>query len=170
MKTLLLVLFALLLTSSTGSYGTPSDSVFKDTLKKNTTSVKVTAPIINKDELKENLFRKIVSLTFLLTLYIFAVIGMIIRWYFDTRKGIKKNEGTPNKFNLQYWIHDNLQVKIISLFANFLVLFIIFRFTGEIYNFELSMFTAFIIGFCFDFFIDKLRNLSPTTVLESLKK
>lgn len=139
---------------------------FKDTLQaKNDTIVKQ-QDYINKKELEDNILGTM-SLTFLLSVYLFAFCGIFLRWAYQARKGAKTNENSPNNVNIKYWIQNNLFDKAINLFFNFVALFIIFRFAGEIYNLTLTMLTAFFVGMFLDIFIEKLMNINYSQIFKA---
>ena len=43
-----------------------------------------------------------------LSCFVFAFIGLFLRWYWKAKKGIKNNPTSPIKFSWQYWFSDNL--------------------------------------------------------------
>lgn len=88
--------------------------------------------------------------------YIFVFMGLVIKWYIQIRKGVKTNPNSPDKFNLNYFIANNLFTKLFGIFASIIITFVALRFSVEIFNIPLSMFFAFLLGISFDFVIDKV--------------
>ena len=93
--------------------------------------------------------------------FIFGYLGMLLRWIWTTLRGWKTSYRTPKKFSWSFWFRDNLGVKLLSFFGNTIVMFVFFRFTDELVGEALSMFIAFVIGLCVDYFADMLKNISP---------
>jgi hypothetical protein len=97
------------------------------------------------------------SFNLLIAAYIMAFLGITFRWAITVTKAIKKIDNkTPNKFSLH---HFNLKAKIASVLLTIITLFVLFRFSGEIYNMELSMFVAFIGGMSIDILVSKISLL-----------
>lgn len=92
--------------------------------------------------------------------YIFAFIGMFIRWFFKTKYAVRYNRNTPNRFILSYWIKNNLMNKLVALIATILTIYIILRFPYDLGGWKFSMWFAFLVGLCFDYFVDLLKNLN----------
>jgi hypothetical protein len=104
-----------------------------------------------------------ISVADYLTFFFFAFIGLFFRWYFTAKKAIKTNPLTPAKFNIWYWLRDNLEPKLLSGIVTFLVLFISIRFAVNLVGYSASYFYALGVGICFDYFVDLIKNLRPTT-------
>jgi len=94
----------------------------------------------------------------LVATYVFAIVGIFIRWYFDTRKSIKVNPVTPRKFDFVYWLQNNLWKKIVSICAVFAIIFVLIRFPSDWGIEYVGYFGALLIGVFFDYFIDKINN------------
>lgn len=93
--------------------------------------------------------------------FVFAFIGMLIRWFITTRKGVKTSSDTPNKFNLWFWLRDNAKDKLLTIAGTIAVIFVFMRFPYDLAGWEFSMFFAFIVGLFLDYFIDLLEKLKP---------
>lgn len=94
--------------------------------------------------------------------FIFVLIGLFIRWFYTTRKGIKKiDNNTPMKFDLVYWIKDNIIPKSLSILVTFLIVFVTLRFPMEIVGIQFSMFYCLLVGLGLDYIIDKIKKLKP---------
>jgi hypothetical protein len=141
----------------------------KDTVIVQDSIIKKQKDIIDKSELSKNILGNM-SLTFLVSIYIFALMGMFLRWGRNTAKAIKNDETTPNKFSFKYWIINNLFPKIRNMLLTLVALFAIFRFIGELYNMVLTLSLAFAIGLTFDYFFDKLMSFDVKTIIGSLSK
>ena len=97
------------------------------------------------------------SYNLIIAAYIMAGLGLLFRWGITVTKGIARTDNkTPNKFS---WKHFNLRAKIASIVVTLIALFVLFRFTGQIYNMELSMFIAFVGGLGIDVVISKISIL-----------
>jgi len=101
------------------------------------------------------------SLSDYLTGFIFAFIGMFLRWYYKTRKSIKYNPETPNRFIFSYWIKDNLLPKLLSILSTLVVIFITLRFPTELISINFSFWYAFVVGLSLDYFVDKIKKIKP---------
>jgi len=102
------------------------------------------------------MIREIVSALFgtltpveLITSFIFASLGIFIKWYFQTKAAVKHNPETPHQFSLCYW-WDNNKPKMIAFLATIAVLFVTIRFPKEIIGMEWSYAYALIVGLSFD--------------------
>lgn len=93
--------------------------------------------------------------------FVFAFIGMLIRWFITTRKGVKTSSDTPNKFNVWFWLRDNAKDKLLTIAGTIAVIFVFMRFPYDLAGWEFSMFFAFIVGLFLDYFIDLLEKLKP---------
>lgn len=109
------------------------------------------------------------SLNKLIGGYIFVTIGLLIRWIIFTKKGVKKNERTPERFSLMFWIKDNLLPKLTSLLGMILLTFIIFRFAEQYIGQVFSMAGALAVGLGWDYYVDKMKNLQPDRVVNKIK-
>ncbi len=110
-----------------------------------------------KDLIDQVLGESLTPVTLVAT-YIFATIGLFIRWYFDTRKGVKKNLDTPRKFSMPYWLKNNLWHKVVSVFAVYSVIFVLVRFPADWGLEYVGYFGALIIGVAFDYFVDSIKK------------
>jgi len=72
------------------------------------------------------------NITTLVVCYIFSFIGMFYNWITTTRRSMKHNRNTPNKFSLIYWIENNIKHKLISWFGNIITIFLLLRFGEEL--------------------------------------
>ena len=112
---------------------------------------------------KQELINYVLGANMTAELYIaalfFVIIGLVIKWYIQVKKGVKTNENTPDYFSWKYFLKQNLFAKLFSLFANICIAFVSLRFCQEIFNIPLSMFVALCMGLFFDFIIDKIKGL-----------
>ena len=104
-----------------------------------------------------------------LTFFFFAFIGLFFRWYFTARRAIKNNPLTPFKFNIWYWLRDNLEPKLLSGLVTCLVIFISIRFAVNLVGYNASYFYALIVGIAFDYFVDLIKNLRPVKTVTTEK-
>ncbi len=81
---------------------------------------------------------------------LFVLFGLIIKWYIEINRSIKKSPDTPNKWDWKYFIQNNLFKKSFSILANFIIALAALRFCTEIFNIPLSMGVAFAFGIGFD--------------------
>lgn len=95
--------------------------------------------------------------------FVFAFMGLFIKWYYVTKKGVKYSEKSPEKFNADYWISDNFYNKILSILFTYVALFLLLRFSNDILGFELTMFVSLVIGLTFEAMVEKLVNLTVKT-------
>lgn len=105
------------------------------------------------------LLGKELTTVILATSYIFAGIGIFLRWYWMYQRRGKPNPHTPHKFILSYWIRDNFVPAIVGIFATFILIFISLRFPKEIFGTAVSYMYAFMVGMSLDFVASKLKKL-----------
>ena len=98
----------------------------------------------------------------LLVAYIFAYIGIFFRWFWMYQTKGKIDPTTPVKFNLNYWLRDNLLPKLFSVMATFLLIFISLRFAQELIGNVFSYWYALGVGLGLDYFASLLKKLSKT--------
>ena len=100
--------------------------------------------------------------------YIFAFIGMFLNWYIRTQRGIKYSEKSPGTFSFTYWVRDNIISVLLSALGTLVILFVFFRFFDYFFvDFgEITVFAAFLIGYFFDIFVNKLKSLKPPSFKE----
>lgn len=110
-------------------------------------------------QLMSNLLGENLDLVGYISCFIFSCIGLFLRWYWTSRKGIKNNPDSPNTFSWGYWLNNNILPKLVSVMATFLIIFLSLRFSFEIIGLLPSMFLSLLIGLCFDVISDKLKNL-----------
>jgi hypothetical protein len=91
--------------------------------------------------------------------FLFAFIGLFLRWYWRSRKGVKNNPNSPNKFHWGYWLNRNLLPKLFSCMATFLIIFLSLRFSFELVGLLPSMILSLIVGLSIDKVSDLLKNL-----------
>jgi len=102
--------------------------------------------------------------------FIFAGVGIFIRWYITTRRGIRRSKRTPQKFNLWYWLRDNILKKLLTILGTTAVIFIFLRFSVEFFGKPASMFLSFLIGLFLDYLIDYLDKLRPDVMFSQKNK
>lgn len=90
--------------------------------------------------------------------FLFVLMGLVIKWYFQIKSAVKTKENTPKRFSWNYFISDNLFTKLFSILANFIICFVALRFSTEIFNVPVSMIFALTIGLGFDVVVDKMRS------------
>ena len=93
--------------------------------------------------------------------FFFAFLGMFLRWVWHTNKAIQSNDTTPWKFDLAYWLRDNLLSKSLSIITTLIVIFISLRFSRDLMGVYFSCFYAFTVGLFLDFIVNKLKQLQP---------
>lgn len=89
---------------------------------------------------------------------VFVLFGLIIKWYIQISRAVKKNPDTPDSFNWNYFVHHNLFKKLFSVVANIIIAFVALRFSTEIFNIPLSMGFALVIGIMFDIVVDRVSK------------
>lgn len=141
-----------------------------DSLKTATDSLAEKEKALKKEAEKKLFFGNVEPYVYKIG-FVFAFIGMFIRWYYVTRKSLKKQNADKNKekvkFNFLYWLQNNLMNKIFSAIATTLVLFVTMRFIHELFNVDvITMFYCFIIGLFFDYFLDYLLKIKVEKVLQ----
>lgn len=92
--------------------------------------------------------------------FFFAALGLFLCWAWFTKKGIKNNPETPDKFSWSFWIENNLSPKLIIVATTLIVVFISLRFAPEIFNTAPTMFFAFLIGIGIDRVITVVKKLA----------
>jgi hypothetical protein len=100
------------------------------------------------------------SLQWYLAAFVFALMGLFLRWYIKTMKGVKTNPDTPSKFSWAYWWANNGSRTLVSIFATAIIVFLCLRFSFEWFTLAPSMILAVTIGICFDWFFQFIVNLS----------
>ena len=113
-----------------------------------------------KQELAGNILGGL-SWTTYLSAYIFAFIGMFLRWFFTTIKAVKTNCLTPQKFILSYWLRDNLIHIIPSIGGSLALIFVALRFSVDLFGKPVSMLIALGVGLFLDWVADYIKNLQP---------
>jgi len=111
-------------------------------------------------ELAGNIMGSLSWVTYL-SAYIFAFVGMFLRWYFTTVKAVKCNTATPSKFILSYWLKDNLIHIIPGVGGSLALIFIALRFSVDLFGKPVSMLIAFGVGLFLDWVADTIKNLQP---------
>jgi len=91
---------------------------------------------------------------------VFIAIGILISWYFKSKKGQRNDINTPDTFSWNLFLFSKLPRKIMSIIVNILVGFVIMKFPNEIFGIDLTMFFCFLSGLTFDrivIFVSKLK-------------
>ena len=91
---------------------------------------------------------------------VFIAIGILISWYFKSKKGQRNDINTPDTFSWNLFLFSKLPRKIMSIIVNILVGFVIMKFPNEIFGIDFTMFFCFISGLTFDrivIFVSKLK-------------
>ena len=91
---------------------------------------------------------------------VFIAIGILISWYFKSKKAQKTNPNTPYTFSWKLFLFSKLPRKIMSIIVNILVGFVIMKFPNEIFGIDFTMFFCFLSGLTFDrivIFVSKLK-------------
>lgn len=102
-----------------------------------------------------------VSLVNYIVAFIFVFLALTLKWIWKTIRAIKSDEKSPDKFILLYWIERNLIPKLLSLVANVISIFFIFRLSGDLFNVQFSYAFAIVVGFTLDYWIDRLKKIKP---------
>ena len=110
-----------------------------------------------KKEMESNLWGNIDPYTYLWGM-VFAFIGIFINTTVITRKAIKTDKNSPDKFSVGYWIRNN-QDRLLRWIGTLAMIFIAMRFSGEIFGQTLTMFFAFLLGFCLDYVYEVFKKL-----------
>ena len=92
--------------------------------------------------------------------FIFAALGLFIRWSILTRRAIKWNPDTPDKFSWTYWLHNNLWPKAVSVLTTIVIVFLCLRFAGEWFGVVPTMAFAVVLGLAFDWFVDFIKGMT----------
>lgn len=95
---------------------------------------------------------------------VFIAIGILISWYFKSKKAQKTNPNTPYTFSWKLFLFSKLPRKIMSILVNVLIGFVIMRFSSEFFGMLLTMSFCFIAGLTFDrivIFVSKLKLKLP---------
>lgn len=100
-----------------------------------------------------------VSWWWYLAAFFFSSLGLFLRWAWRTNRGVKTNPNSPDKFDWNYWIVNNLKPKLISVTTTIVVIFICLRFASDWFGIIPTMVFAFIIGVALDWFIDFIKNI-----------
>lgn len=101
--------------------------------------------------------------------FFFAGLGLFLRSYYKTMRGIKNNPYSPDKFNLGYYLKNNLLSKCNTILFTIVVIFLGLRFPemfGVKINFtiELFMLLGLLLGLFFDWFSDKLKKMQTPPI------
>ena len=91
---------------------------------------------------------------------VFIAIGILISWYFKSKKAQKTNPNTPYTFSWKLFLFSKLPRKIMSIVVNSLIGFVIMKFPNEIFGIDFTMFFCFLSGLTFDrivIFVSKLK-------------
>lgn len=90
---------------------------------------------------------------------IFIAIGILISWYFKSKKAQKTNPNTPFTFSWKLYLLTKIPRKITSIIVGIIVGFVAMRFVTDILGLPLTMFICFVIGLTFDTIIVKISKL-----------
>ena len=119
--------------------------------------------MVDKTEILKLLFGG-VTLEFLISFYIFALLGVFLSmlFHYGTKKtGAKKPVG--HKFNFGYWIKDN----VIRLLTSIICIFILVRFYDQLpIEYELNMFLGVLTGTGLDQVIVFIRNKTSIKIFQ----
>jgi hypothetical protein len=92
--------------------------------------------------------------------FVFSFVGLFIRWSLRTRRAIKWNPDSPDKFSWSYWLQNNLWPKLVSVLTTVVIVFVCLRFAGEWFGVVPTMAFALIVGLAFDWFTDYVKKLT----------
>jgi len=126
-------------------------------IKELTDSIVITKKQLAISEAKSDLWGGVSPVTYLVGLF-FAFIGIFINTAIATKKAIKAGGTSPPKFSWSYWWKNNME-RIMRWLGVLAIIFVGMRFSNEILNQNLTMFLAFLLGFCLDYFIEILKGL-----------
>jgi putative Mn2+ efflux pump MntP len=90
---------------------------------------------------------------------VFIAIGILISWYFKSKKAQKTNPNTPTTFSWKLFFLTKIPRKITSIIVGIIVGFVAMRFVTDILGLPLTMFICFVIGVTFDNIIVKISKL-----------
>lgn len=101
--------------------------------------------------------------------FLLVAIGLFIRWYIATIRGIKRNPDSPAKFDFMYWITHNWLSKLLSVAFTVAITYCTLRFIPELtqwMGFKIPpLSTACLavgIGVCFDWVVSRWAALKLT--------
>lgn len=101
------------------------------------------------------------SASFLIAFYLFALLGVILSMLLHYGKKAKKSK---TKFNLKYWLTDNM----VRFFTSVFCIFIVARFFDNLpIDMELNMFLGLVIGASLDQVIVLVRNKTQINIFQS---
>lgn len=164
MKTKYVILFVFIILAGFITVACYADSIpVKDSLTGQIMTEKMKLGPVGQ-EVKEYLFGG-VSIATYIGGFLFALIGMFIRWFITTKKGIKKNPETPVKFSWSFWFKDNFLRILTAMGGTLAVLFVAMRFPVEWFGVQLTMPLAFAFGFFFDWLVNYIENMKPPRTL-----
>lgn len=109
-------------------------------------------------EFLDNIFGTL-TVFWYLSAFVFALIGLFIRWYVKTNMGVKNNPETPDKFSFRFWLQNNFFRKFTSVLTTMLVVFLCLRFASDWFGVLPSMGFSVVIGLAFDWFFDFVKKL-----------
>jgi hypothetical protein len=93
--------------------------------------------------------------------FVFAFIGLFIRWSITAYMGVKnQTNNSPDRFSWNYWWTHNAKLEAVRIIRTVLIIFVCLRFSVEWFNIpvEYNMSLACGIGLAFDwvlYFIKK---------------
>lgn len=94
----------------------------------------------------------------LVTAYIFAFAGMFLRWWWLYDKKGKTDPQTPVKFNLVYWLRDNLSQRLMGVFASVILIFLSLRLSHDWFGAVVSYGYAFMVGLSLDYIASVVKK------------
>jgi len=123
----------------------------------------LTAQIIDDGlSVQDHLFAGL-SYSSLIAGYIVAGMCILLRWFWRAGKGVKKKtNASPSKFSWPYWIQKNVWNKLTSLFANIIVLYLLFRFGEQFIGEKFTIGLSAVIGLSMDYFVEVLKKFQFT--------
>jgi|ERR1035437_4363549 hypothetical protein len=116
------------------------------------------------EAISKDLYNGILPIHYLIA-FIFAFMGMFIRWAFALGKTVQSKNDPASKFSWSLWAMGSLH-KVMRVIATIFLVFIFLRFSNEVLGFAFSMFIALMIGFFIDFLADKFMQLKPETIFK----
>lgn len=119
---------------------------------------------MNKVEIMDYLLGT-VSVEFLVSFYIFSLIGVILSMLFHYgKKRSKESKLKSHTFNFKFWLKDNL----VRLFTDILCIFILVRFYDQFpIKYELNMFLGILTGMGLDQLIVLIRNKTSINIFQT---
>ena len=106
-----------------------------------------------------------VSIDFLISFYLFSLLGVILSMLFHYgKKRSKDKKVKEHTFNFKYWLKDNL----VRLFTSIICIYLVVRFYDVFHiDYELNMFLGLLVGMGLDQLIVLVRNKTSINIFQT---